>query len=500
MSSTRGKQLRLAGPVGLRGWPRTPNGSQLLWVALAAAPMLLIALLARRYGLVALAIPPLLATVVLIATRPALAVSLPILYAIIVEQSTPNVLGFYNSQFHDPLPGHLTPIELLTLLAVVAVMLDALRRERMPLGPRHFGFPIALIAAACIVGCIVGRSGGGSWKTISEQLRLVAPLLVMPWLVVNVIRDVAGLRRAVGWLAALIVFKAFGGILGVLTGAGEQLGGTFGNTVISYYEATTNWLSLGYLLALVAAFAAGIRTPRWTRWGGVLVLLSLILSYRRSFWLAAVASAPAVFVICSGRTQRRLILPALAILGAALWISISSGLLTETQGPLAKRVQSLSPSSLQANVEDRYRLDERHNVFASIREQPLTGLGFGVPWTQRYPLGVQYEGGQQYVHMAVLWWWMKMGLLGLIAYLTLLACIVWQGIKAWRSKLDPTVRLGAIAIAGATLGLAVAEATASFTGVDPRLTPVAGALVGLLAAARLEGSSRAAENLDTMRI
>ncbi|HTA13700.1 MAG TPA: O-antigen ligase family protein [Solirubrobacteraceae bacterium] len=498
MSSARSKQWHLGGPAGLREWPRAPSRSQALWVAVAAVLIALLALLARRYGLVALAIPPLLAAVVLIATRPALAVAMPIVYAIVVEQSTPNVLGFYDSQIHDPLPGHLTPIELMTLLAVLAVVLDALRRERMPLGPRHFGLPLALIAAACLVGCVVGRADGGSWKTISEQLRLVAPLLVMPWLVVNVIRDTAALRRALGWLAALIVFKAFGGILGVLTGAGEQLGGTFGNTVISYYEATTNWLSLGYLLALVAAFASGIRTPRWTRWGGVIVLLSLILSYRRSFWLAAIASAPAVFVVCSGRTQRRLILPALAILAGALWISISSGLLAETQGPLAKRVQSLSPSSLQANVEDRYRLDERHNVLADLDEAPLTGLGFGVPWTQRYPLGVQYEGGQQYVHMAVLWWWMKMGLLGLIAYLALLACIVWQGIRVWRAHGDPTVRLGAIAIAGATLGLAVAEATASFTGVDPRLTPLAGALVGLLAAARLEGSSRAAENLDTM--
>jgi O-antigen ligase len=495
MSSARGKQLHLGDLVGS---PLGPSRTNALWALGAIFSVSLIALIAHRYGLAALAVPPLLAALALIAVRPVLAVSLPIAYAIVVEQSTPNVLGFYSSQIHDPLPGHMSPVELLTLLAIVAVMLDALRRERMPLGPRHFGAPLALVAAACLLGCILGRSGGASWKTISEQLRLVAPLLIMPWLVVNVIRDAAGLRRALGWLAALIALKALGGIIGVLTGAGEQLGGTFGGTVISYYEATTNWLSLGYLLALVAAFAAGIHTPRWTRWGGVLVLLSLVLSYRRSFWLAAVASAPAIFVICSGRTQRRLILPALAILAAAVWISLSSGLLAETQGPLAQRVQSLSPTSLQANVEDRYRLDERHNVLADVEEQPLTGLGFGVPWTQRYPLGVQYEGGQQYVHMGVLWWWMKMGLLGLIAYLLLIGCVVWQGIVVWRASANPTLRLGAVAIAGGALGLAVAELTASFTGVDPRLTPVAGALVGLLAAARIEGSSRAVENMDTM--
>lgn len=490
--------MRVGVVAGLRGLPRAPSRPQALGLLAVVLSIASIALVAHRYGLAALAVPPLLVILALVVVRPVLAVSLPIAYVIAVEQSTPNVLGFYDSQFRDPLPGHMLPVELLTLLAIVAVLLDALRRGRMPLGPRHFGAPIALVATACLVGCVVGHSAGASWKTISEQLRLVAPLLIMPWLVVNVIRDTAGLRRALGWLAALIALKALGGILGVLTGAGQQLGGTFEGTVISYYEATMNWLSLGYLLALVAAFAAGIRTPRWTRWGGALVLISLILSYRRSFWLAAVATVPVIFVICSGRTQRRLILPALAVLAAAVWISISSGLLSETQGPLAQRVQSLTPTSLQANVEDRYRLDERHNVLADLREQPLTGLGFGVAWTQRYPLGVQYEGGQQYVHMGVLWWWMKMGLLGLTAYFLLIGCMVWQGILVWRRRTDPTVRLGGIAIAGATLGLAVAEATASFTGVDPRLTPVAGALIGMLACARIGGSSSAVENMDTM--
>ena len=79
MSSARGRQLRFGGLIDLRQWPRMPSRLHLMWAGLLAVLILLVALLAHRYGLVALAIPPALAMVVLVATQPVLAVALPIL-------------------------------------------------------------------------------------------------------------------------------------------------------------------------------------------------------------------------------------------------------------------------------------------------------------------------------------------------------------------------------------------------------------------------------------
>ena len=41
--------------------------------------------------------------------------------------------------------------------------------------------------------------------------------------------------------------------------------------------------------------------------------------------------------------------------------------------PIIQRATSLQPSQLQANAEDRYRLDERANIIAEVKRNPLTG-------------------------------------------------------------------------------------------------------------------------------
>ncbi|HST56495.1 MAG TPA: O-antigen ligase family protein [Solirubrobacteraceae bacterium] len=464
--------------------PHTIGDSRGLLAFVGASALALLTLgAAHKLGLIALVIAPAGALLVFVVMRPLLAVALPAVFAVVIEQSTPNALGVQSAQLHDPLPGHFTPLELMLVLAIVSVSIDAVTHRRIPLGPRPFGPALSLVALGCVVGVIVGHAGGGSFTTISEQLRLIAPLIVMPWLVVNVVPDTTGLRRAIGVLGGLIAVKAGLGLVGFATGQGEQLGGTFGSGVITYYEATMNWLSMTYLLAMLGATLAGVETSRWARWATPLVFLSLLLSYRRSFWLAVLAAAPVVLAVCARRTTRHLMIPALAAIGVVLWLTISAGVVTEVQGPLATRVQSLSPSKLSANAEDRYRIDERRNVLADVREHPFTGLGLAVPWTQRYPLGIQHPGGQLYVHMAVLWWWSKLGMLGLCAYIALMGTIMWQGFRLWFSREDPLIRLGAMAAATGVLGLMTAETTASFTGVDPRLTPVLGAVAGLLAAA-----------------
>jgi O-antigen ligase len=220
------------------------------------------------------------------------------------------------------------------------------------------------------------------------------------------------------------------------------------------------------------------------RWGSLLCLASLVLSYRRSFWIAAVIGIVLVVVIASGPVGRRLMVPGILILAAGIYLAISGGLVTESQSPVVQRATSLAPSKVSANADDRYRLDERRNVIAQIKQDPITGLGFEVPWAQRYALSEQHLGGQDYVHMSILWFWLKLGLLGVIAYLWLCATAVWTGVRVWRRHPDRLVRVAALAAAAGTVGLMVAELTASFTGTDLRLTVVFAALCGFLAAAR----------------
>ena len=60
---------------------------------------------------------------------------------------------------------------------------------------------------------------------------------------------------------------------------------------------------------------------------------------------------------------------------------------------------------------------------------------------------------------------------------------MWTAFGVWRNHPNEMVRLAALAALGGLVALAIVELTASFTGVEPRLTIVFGALLGWIAAA-----------------
>jgi O-antigen ligase len=120
-------------------------------------------------------------------------------------------------------------------------------------------------------------------------------------------------------------------------------------------------------------------------------------------------------------------------------------------------------------------------VIENIKEEPLTGIGLGVPWEVHEPLAEAHD--RRYAHMASLWYWLALGPLGLIAYLAVLGAALWTAMRIWRRHPDEVVQVCAIAAFGLVLGLAVVELTATFTGVEPRTSLIFGGALGWLAAA-----------------
>jgi uncharacterized membrane protein len=94
---------------------------------------------------------------------------------------------------------------------------------------------------------------------------------------------------------------------------------------------------------------------------------------------------------------------------------------------------------------------------------------------------VEHSEGRNYVHFAALWYWLKLGILGLVAYFSLLggsALLAW---RVWRNAREPLVRAFGLASLCGFAGLLVIETTASFTGIDLRFTVLLAAQIGLLA-------------------
>jgi O-antigen ligase len=453
------------------------NQIEALLVALTATALTLaIAVFAeRRLGGTGLFVPLLIVAAVLLVRRPIAAVALAIAAPVVCEGPTFGIAAM--TKLYDPLFKQLTALDVLVAFAAIAVALDLVRRQRQPHLPAALGFPLLLVAIAMAGGLAVTLGQGWSPRDTLFTMHVLFYLLVLPIAIVNLdlTRDqlMLLLKGAVG----LALLKAAMGLIVMAAGGSVELDG---GTHLTYYEPTANWLILLALLGTVAAIAGGMPKERWMLLAVPLLTTSLLLSYRRSFWIAAVLGLLLVLLLGTSRRGRRVLAPALVLVAAAIWLVGSIEF--QAQTPLANRVQSLTPSKLQSNAEDRYRLDERVNVIAEIKRHPVAGIGLQDDWhaTER-PLPVEHQNGRQYVHFALLWWWMKLGLLGAVAFISLLLGGLLLSWRTWRANRDPLFRCFGLASMCGIAGLVAVETTASFTGVDARFTVVLAAQLGLLA-------------------
>ncbi len=276
---------------------------------------------------------------------------------------------------------------MMLLLATVAAFLDVVRPHVEFRTPKPFGIPLALLLLAIVFGFVSGAFGPGIPKfEVLGALEVYAALLLPPFVIVNVIRTRRDLNRLLLLLAGLAAVKALAGVFAVLAGITTAEVGT---SRLSYIAPMSNWLSMTYLLVIAGAALTRTRLPRWMWAASPIVLASFALGERRSFWLAAVFTLLLMVLLGSGRTGRRMLVPAAGLTAIVLYFAIATGVVGPVQGQLVTRATSITPTKVSTNTEDRYRLAELRNVVPAIEKQPLSGLGIGVPWPEISPSAIR---------------------------------------------------------------------------------------------------------------
>ncbi len=460
-------------------WLRLPalDAGELPAAAAAAAATALLAFAGvHKLGTAGLLVPVALVLAVIMLSRPLAAVTLVVGLAVLCEGPDFGILTF-TSHLYTQVYRDISLLDVLVALAILAVGLDVLRHRRPLRLPRPLVLPLAILALAMVAGVVTGRAAGASLRFAVASEHVLAYLLLLPIAVANLDLDRRQVRSLITGAMALAIVKA---VIGLVEVAGHHGLSIEGASTLTYYEPAANWLIMIAILTIFAAVLARARLPLWMLLGSPLLIVCLVLSYRRSFWIGAVLGLLLVLLLGTSPAGRRLLLPAGLGLVAAIWLLGSINF--QSQLPVVKRVTSLAPTRLEANVEDRYRLDERANVLGAIGEHPITGLGVTIPWTAAVqPLSVEHEEGRQYVHFAALWFWLKLGVLGLCAYVGLILGSMWVAWEAWRGSREPLLRAFALASLCGIAGLVAIDTTASFTGVEPRFTLLFGMQVGLLA-------------------
>ncbi len=461
--------------TALRSRPAAPQGSVAAVVAASAA---LLAAGALRYGLVVLALPVAAVAALALLRRPAVAVGVLVAVVALGERSDTGLFPF-TTALYNPIAGSASPVECLLALALLAVVIGRLAAQRPVRLGGPLALPLALIALATLAGAVTGRAAGASPSDLVYAGRQLLYVVLTPVLVVNVVETPRQAQRALAFGIGLALVKAVLGLAAVAVGVGTEVNGV----TITYYEPVANWLSVLVIVGVVAALLLRARPPLWVLASSPLAALSLALSLRRSFWIGAALALLLVALLGSRPLHRRLIVPAALLVAVAAWALSAVGFqVFQAQGPLVERARSLQRARIEVNAEDRYRIYERANVLAEIGRHPVSGLGLGVDWTATHPLPVEHPNGRGYTHVVALWWWLKLGILGLAAYLAFTVVCLRMSWRVWRRSSEPRLAAAGLAALCGLAALALVENVGSFTGVDPRFSVLIGAMAGLLAA------------------
>ena len=443
-------------------------------LALGISPLIPLALLTVAGGSVAIGV---------LWRRPVRIVYLLVLCALVVEQYA--IVGLDPVTTHIPfyqtlsgafrIPVSVSPAELILLLGIAAVLLPPLARKRRPSGFYRgalFG-PMMFFLLAIVVAFLNGFLGvfasSGYWQNAAwAEGRSFVYLIAAYVLASNLVVTREDLTPIVWILVLGLGFKGFQGIQNYVS---EQQQGLHLEAITAHEDVL---FYAAFFLFLAALFV--YRGPRRLRkvmlWClPALAFTDLATSRRIAFFVLGAGAL--VFAAALFKSRKRLFMriapPAVVLLTVYAVIFWNHPYNTVGQPIRAFRSQ-FGFADARDQSSDQWRVLENQNITLNIRQAGLTGLGFGRQYTfyvaEPNLLAVDPTTGQTtgfvywtYItHDSVFWVWMKMGVLGFVAFWYLIGSAVVVGIITVRRLNDGYLR----AIALTTAGLVVMQVVFSY--------------------------------------
>ena len=317
---------------------------------------------------------------------------------------------FFGRQIAGPLS--FSPPGLMLVLTWVAVLVR--RRQLQVSWPRTpYDAPLALFLAAALLSLVVTQY---PLLSVRELRAIILEPVIFFWL----LSSVRGSARwaLYGFLASATVTAVSAIAQGPLGLGGTQAEGVL--RVQAWYPSA-NHLALMLGRAWPFLIAAALAGRRWLSVPAALLGLGLLLTFSTGGWLGALAAA-LVVMWALGRTK-----PALGLAGLAVAAFVGVSALA-IGGRLPERLNPLRQTG-------GFRLDLWQSSLDMIKDHPLLGIGldnFAYVYQQFYLReGAAPEPNLSHPHNWALDSWLSLGLIGLAAFVWLVAVFVRQ---AWRVR------------------------------------------------------------------
>jgi hypothetical protein len=359
-----------------------------------------------------------------------------------------------------PLP--VSPLEMLLLLTLAAVLLPhvARRGETFVRGPLFA--PLLLFLAFVVASICYGLAGGAGTgpfdiRAAWEETRAFFYLGIVYVLACNLLRTRAQLRTFVWIFIAAIGLKSVQGIVRYVDVRTNNLQ----VDAITGHEDVVFFAAFVLLVAGLLFFGAKLEPQARRQLRVMLVamppLFFTLLVTNRRLGIVVLAAGLALVALLLLRTRRDLffrIVP-VVLVGLGIYIPLFWNN-TGTLGQPIRAVRSIvAPETARDRSSNAWRDLENTNINYNIRVAPITGLGFGRPYSflvAQPPIDATGFTYWRYIaHNAVYWVWMKMGLFGFILFWNLVGSAVVLGLVTFRRLHDGYLKALALTVAGVVI-------------------------------------------------
>lgn len=349
--------------------------------------------------------------------------------------------------------------------------------------------------AAVVYGLVIGKIHGGTLRFAFTEVRPFV-YLVATFVLASVLVTTRTALRAALWAIVIAVgIKAGQGLLLFMSVRHLSVRP---DAVLGHEEAL--FFSLFFLLTL-ALWLFELRGPLRTTATCLapVVLAGDLANTRRAAWLVLGVGLLTLLTVSYAVLPRRRRVAGRILLGLVLVCSVYLPVYWNKSGGLAQPARAIhsavSPTTRDAS-SDLYRIQEDENLWFNIRQSKVIGKGFGVPIDYALPIEdiSDIDPLITYIpHNGVLYILMRMGILGAIAFWSMLGVSIVFACRLARAADRELAVVGAL--------VAAVLVSYAFEGHTDqgfffyRVAFVVGTLLGLAEAARrmLPASIRAVE-------
>jgi O-Antigen ligase len=378
---------------------------------------------------------------------------------------------------------HVEPADILLVVAFAICLLKGAGlvagRLRSPLA-----LSVAAVVAVVLYGLVVGAAHHSNTRVALQETRPYIYLAATFALTALLIRSRSAVETLLWALVAVEPLKAIQGVVLYIETRSWPIAP---ESLLGHEEA---YFFALYILLVAALWMFAISGPlRKTATALLpLVVFADLVNNRRAAWLVLGGGLVTLLVIgyACRPERRRVIVRAVAalIVGCLVYLPI----FWNASGPFAEPAHAIKSAFSPAprdQASNLYRVQENANLEYNIRQGGLIGKGFGVPIDYALPIvNIQpIDPDILYIpHNGVLYQLMRMGLLGGLAFWSMLGCGILAGCRLARAPDRLLAAVGTL-VACAFVGYALEGATDQGFYFY-RIALATGVLLGLAEAAR----------------